>query len=283
MENYDISVVLGSFNRKSLIKATIDSVRKNIFQGTIEIIVIDGGSTDGTCDWLSRQHDIFTLLQPNYTIINKYGIKVKAHSWGNFMNIAFRYAHSKYIVMISDDLILAPDCLQKGFDEMEKRISNGEKIGAGAFYFREYPRHDYYRVGTIGPYIALNHGFYLKDALEDVNYIDEESFNFYYGDTDLIMRLNNAGWKSIDLHECFALHLNHMPSRKKSVPQRFMKDKEMFKKRYPNLEEIPSLKIDLSKKVIDTKPFIRHAFSNVVIGFLMRYCDKKRKKNRTDF
>lgn len=58
MGQYDISVVLGSKNRKKLIKATIESIRGNKFNGSIEIIVIDGGSTDGTCDWLAKQTDI---------------------------------------------------------------------------------------------------------------------------------------------------------------------------------------------------------------------------------
>ena len=54
-EIYQISVVMGSKNRKNLLKATINSIRTNGFNGNIEIIVVDGGSTDGTCDWLAKQ------------------------------------------------------------------------------------------------------------------------------------------------------------------------------------------------------------------------------------
>ena len=43
MEQCDISVVLGSKNRKKLIRATIESIRRNNFNGSMEIIVIDGG------------------------------------------------------------------------------------------------------------------------------------------------------------------------------------------------------------------------------------------------
>lgn len=57
-----------------------------------------------------------------------------AHSWGEFMNIGFKYASSPYIVMVSDDLILEPGCLQYGYDEMENRRKNGEKVGSGAFF-----------------------------------------------------------------------------------------------------------------------------------------------------
>ena len=59
---YDLSVVMGSKNRKNLLKATINSIRTNGFNGNIEIIVVDGGSNDGTCDWLAKQTDVFTIV-----------------------------------------------------------------------------------------------------------------------------------------------------------------------------------------------------------------------------
>ena len=273
---YDISVVLGSKNRKNLIKATIDSIRNNGFNGNIEIIVIDGGSTDGTCDWLAKQKDVFTIVQPNYSVLNENGIKVKSHSWGEFMNIAFKATHSEYICMVSDDLILAYGCLQKGYDEIKSRIENGEKIGGGAFYFREYPRHDYYRVITIpNDYININHGFYYKPALEAVNWIDEKSYNFYYGDTDLAMRLNLAGWKIVDLKECFALHLVHLPQKKSKIPAWFYADEKAFKNKYPQESQSHMIRSEKTPE-IHSKAFWRYALKNVVCGYLLKYWDKKR-------
>lgn len=275
---YDISVVLGSKNRKNLIKATIKSVRQNGFDGTVEIIVIDGGSTDGTCDWLARQNDVLTIIQPNYSVIGRTGHKVKAHSWGEFMNIAFKYTHSDYICMISDDLILAPGCLQKGYDEIKSRIEKSEKLGGGAFYFREYPRHDYFRVITLmNDYKNINHGFYYKPALEDVGWIDETSFNFYYGDTDLAMRLNQAGWKIIDLKECFALHLVHLPQQKKKIPAWFYEDEAAFYKKYPEKAKSSMLKSETAPRIVSI-PFWRYALKNVLLGYVLRYIDKKGEK-----
>ena len=39
--DYDISVVLGSKNRKNLLKATINSIRKNGFHGNHKNIIIN--------------------------------------------------------------------------------------------------------------------------------------------------------------------------------------------------------------------------------------------------
>ena len=272
-KTFDISVVLGSKNRKGLIKATINSIRNNGFPGSIEIIVIDGGSVDGTCDWLAKQKDVFTIIQPNYSI-ERDGIKVKAHSWGEFMNIAFKYAHSDYVVMISDDIILAEGCLKKGYDTMVTELRNGNKIGGGAFYFREYPRMDYYRVVVLpNDNININHGFYYRPALESVNWLDEKSYNFYCGDGDIAMRLNLAGWKTIPLPQCFAAHLVHLPKRKGTIPLSIKNDISTFNALYPVQPTVGKLISD-STANIDTKPFWIHGFKNVIAGYLMKILKK---------
>ena len=43
-----ISIVLGTYNRKNFLKETIKSIRNNNINVPYEIIVIDGGSSDGS-------------------------------------------------------------------------------------------------------------------------------------------------------------------------------------------------------------------------------------------
>jgi glycosyltransferase involved in cell wall biosynthesis len=275
MIKYDISIVLGSKNRKNLIKATINSIRNNGFTNKYEIIVVDGGSTDGTCDWLAKQKDIFTIIQPNYKIIDKEGVSVLAHSWGEFMNIGFKYASAPWIVMVSDDLILAKGALQKGYDELENRLKNGEKIGGGAFFFREYPRHNFYRVGYLPKdYILINHGFYSKKALEDINYIEEKEYNFYCADGDLAMRLNDHGWKTVALDDSFADHLVHKPSfKKEKISPAIRRDIDIFNAKYPYKYS----KV-YDKKIIrvhnDVRIFWKVSFMNCLLGLILRFNDK---------
>ncbi|MFH6999045.1 glycosyltransferase family 2 protein [Flavobacterium sp. FlaQc-57] len=279
MEKYDITLVLGSKNRKRLLKATIESIRNNGFSGQIEIIVIDGGSNDGSCDWLAKQKDVFTIIQPNFKKKDEQGVSFLAHSWGNFMNIAFKSAKSPWIVMVSDDLILAKGALQKGYDLLVDKVNKGEKIGGGAFYFREYPRHDFYRVGLLPKgYININHGFYNKEALEDVNYIEENEFNFYCADGDLIMRLNDKGWKTIPLEDSFANHLVHKPVfKKEKLSASTMRDIEVFNSKYPYPCEINEIKKN-SDISIETMPFWKSGFSNCIFGILLKIYDQYRKR-----
>lgn len=62
-----VNVVLGSYNRKRFLKLTIDSIRKELESCDFshEIIVVDGGSTDGAIGWLSKQKDIVSIIQHN--------------------------------------------------------------------------------------------------------------------------------------------------------------------------------------------------------------------------
>jgi glycosyltransferase involved in cell wall biosynthesis len=275
MVKYDISVVLGSKNRRNLIKATIASIRENGFSGRIEIIVIDGGSTDGTCDWLALQTDIVTIIQPNYNISTHHGISKLAHSWGEFMNIGFKYASSPWIVMISDDLILTKGVLQKGYDHLVKQAKNGSKIGGGAFYFREYPRHSYYRLIMLpGNIININHGFYNREALIDVNFTDEKNFNFYCADGDLVLRMHEKGWQIIELADCYVEHLVHLPQlRKKGYSPATLNDIDTFNKKYPlpcsNAVRKKHAKIENNRRV-----FWKVAFFNCIMGIFVAQIDK---------
>ena len=275
MVKYDISIVLGSKNRKNLLKATINSIRNNGFSGNMEIIVVDGGSTDGTCDWLAKQKDIITIVQPNYKIIDPEGISVLAHSWGEFMNIGFRYASAPWIVMVSDDLILAQGALQNGYDELINRVNNGEKIGGGAFYFREYPRHNFYRVGCLPKdYILINHGFYSKKALEGINFIEEKEFNFYCADGDLSIRLNENGWKTVALGNSFADHLVHKPSfKKEKFSPSIMRDINVFNNKYPYVLS-QNMLLKYSDVSINVNAFWKAAFINCILGKLLQLYDK---------
>lgn len=203
-----ISVVLGSYNRYDFLKLTIDSVRKELINIPHEIIVVDGGSTDGAMDWLLKQKDIITIVQ--YNRGEWRGEKIERRSWGYFMNLGFRAASSKYICMISDDCLVIPGAIKNGLNLFEKRLQNNEKVGAVAFYWRDSFKQKKYHVGyTLSNKMYVNHGIYLKVALEKVKYIDEDNFFFYNGDSDLCLKLLQEGYKTIDSPSSYIEHFPH--------------------------------------------------------------------------
>ncbi|MCI5122979.1 MAG: glycosyltransferase [Candidatus Electrothrix sp. AR5] len=188
------SVVLGTYNRKRYLKKTITNVREELrrLQGPGEIIVVDGGSTDGTITWLTKQKDIILILQHNRGEWK--GESVEKRSWGYFMNLAFKCAQGKYVCMISDDSLLIPGSLKNGVEDFEEMLQQGKSVGALAFYWRNWPTYDRYFVIKVKGKTYLNHGIYLNKALKDVNYINEQDYYFYCADTDLSFRLNKAGY-----------------------------------------------------------------------------------------
>jgi len=195
-----VSVVLGSYNRIKFLKLTIESIRREfkILKKTAEIIVVDGGSQDGSVKWLTQQKDIISIIQHNRGFWQKK--KIKRRSWGYFMNLGFKCAQGKYICMVSDDCLLVPNSLKNGYNFFEEKLKQQEKVGAVAFYCRNIPffvsewsKPGTYVVNKVFDKFYLNNGLYLKKALEEVDYIDEKNFLFYCGDVDLCFKLNKKG------------------------------------------------------------------------------------------
>lgn len=203
-----ISVVLGSFNRKAFLKTTIESIRSNGIDYPYEIIVIDGGSNDGSLAYLAAQKDVVTIIQHNR---GKWqGREIERRSWGGFMNLGFKAARGKYICMISDDSLLVPGAVNAGIKCLQDHTEGGKRIGAVAFYWREWPDEEDYKIGlTFGGKMFVNHGLYMRTALEEIGWIDEESYAFYHADGDLCLRLWQAGYEVVDCKKAFVEHFRH--------------------------------------------------------------------------
>ena len=203
-----ISIVIGTYNRKRFLEATLQSVRAETANVPSEIIVVDGGSSDGTMRWLSHQKDVISIIQHNHG--SWHGKPIRRRSWGFFMNLGFKAASGKYICMLSDDCLVIPGAIVNGRELFEQELARGKKIGAVAFYWRNWPEQGPYLVGTtLSDKLFVNHGLFLKKALEDVGYIDEKTYCFYHADGDLCLKMWEKGYHCIDSPESFIEHYSH--------------------------------------------------------------------------
>lgn len=102
-----LSIVTGTYNRLASLQRMIESVRSQIPRHIpYEFVVVDGGSTDGTLEWLE------TL--PEVTIIR--------HGELRGAIVAFcdgaKMARGQYVVMANDDIIFQPYSLMRALSHL---------------------------------------------------------------------------------------------------------------------------------------------------------------------
>jgi GT2 family glycosyltransferase len=190
-----VSFVIGTRDRSWYLERTIESIRDELAPPEAEVIVVEGGSSDGSAQWLAEQRDVQTIHQ------------TRQGSWGMFMNLGFRAATGRVVCMLSDDCLLVPGAIRNGLARFD---TAGQRVGAVAFYWRNWPEQRRYRVGlTFGGRMFVNHGLFLREALESIGFADEDAFAFYHADGDLALRLAAAGWSCVDSPGSYVEHYSH--------------------------------------------------------------------------
>lgn len=114
-----ISIVTGTYNRIRQLRNLVDSVRRSVGRGlSYEIVVVDGGSSDGTQAWCNLQSDISLIEQ------GKLLGAVKAFNEGAYA------ARGKYVVLANDDITFIYEALLRAYVFME----DNPTVGIGCFY-----------------------------------------------------------------------------------------------------------------------------------------------------
>ena len=190
-----LSVVLRTNGGLKLLKAAIESVRIQDFDGAMEIVVVDGSNSDGTRKWLGTQSDIVSILQDS---TGEPSDTVRA------LNLAFMAARGKWICALTDGSILSPNCLSKAVLHAENLENEGAAVGAGAFFQRNIPGEKLYHVQhTIGGMLMVGQGMFLKEALEDVGYVDSIFSDEDRAIEDLSLKIWNAGYSVVSCTSSF--------------------------------------------------------------------------------
>jgi len=110
----EIGIVIVTYNRLSLLKEVIDSIRHQTYKDN-QIVVVNNGSTDGTYEWLLEQSDIIVITQTNM-----------GGAGGFFTGMKYVVEHNyKYCWVMDDDVICYPTALE----ELVKAYHVRENIG----------------------------------------------------------------------------------------------------------------------------------------------------------
>lgn len=119
-----LSYVSGTFNRLPMMRSMVESVRMSIGTGIpYEIILVDGGSTDGTIAWCKKQPDIVLIEQGELLGA------IKAFNAGCYA------AQGTYVVIGNDDILLLDETLLCAISFMQDH----NDVGVGCFYQDRHP------------------------------------------------------------------------------------------------------------------------------------------------
>ena len=214
----DISAIVVSWNTRDLLVRCLAALDRHRASGrTMEIIVVDNGSTDGTAELVRRERaDVRLIANPDnvgYTRANNQGIAA---------------ARGRYLLLINSDAFLEPLALERMLEDIEtdpRAAIVGPRLvfGDGSWQrwtagrapsLRSAASH-YLFLERIAPRSRLFGGVFLgddtrvartvdwvssacllarADAIAEVGGMDEQLF-VYMDDVDLCQRLRDRGWK----------------------------------------------------------------------------------------
>lgn len=205
-----VSIALPTFNRLARLQKCVQSVRENA-EAPFELIVVDGGSTDGSQEWLAAQSDLRVILEK------------RREGAVRAFNRAFRAASGEFVTWLNDDARIMPGALSaavKMFDLPKLR----DRLGMVAMYHEWHSERNVLdRVGRFGGAFELCHvrghayanfGVLRRALLERVGFADE-GFRFFGFDPDLALRIQiDEGLLVLGCRDACVRHEEHHDERK---------------------------------------------------------------------
>ncbi len=120
----DISVVLPTHNELSNLKILIPQIIRVLKSKSLEIIVVDDASTDGSSSWLKAQHRRYPLIHPLF------GTKLRGIGFA--LHRGYNASKGEVIVSLDADLSLSPQIIPR----LLAKINQGYDLVVGSRHHR---------------------------------------------------------------------------------------------------------------------------------------------------
>ncbi len=237
---YQLSVIIVNYNVEYFLDQCLDAVRKAMKNISMEVIIIDNASVDGSMKMVEKKYNSFTCIK------NKENV-----GFSKANNQGIKLSKGKYILLLNPDTIVQEDTFEKVVNFMDKRENIGglgvrmidgkgiflpeSKRGLPtpmvAFYkifgfstlFKKSKKFGQYHLGHLNEFETneidvLSGAFMLmrKEALNKVGLLDEDFF-MYGEDIDLSYRIQKGGFKNYYFPETTIIHYKGESTKKSSV------------------------------------------------------------------
>ena len=185
-------ILVATYNRLNLLKRTLRSIASST-RCSQETIVIDGGSTDGTIEYLRSHPAVTSVFQG--TLLGT----------ARCYNKVWRQIESRYTCWLSDDTEVVPGSLDLAVDILQA----SRDIGMVGLKMKDVvgPWKSAPYMGALSEYGILNcnHGVLPTDLLRSVGYFNE-GYRSYTIDPDLTASILCSGRKVVMTKRVSVLH-----------------------------------------------------------------------------
>lgn len=197
----ELSAVMGTYNRVHVLRACLPKILASGYKLQMEVIINDGGSTDGTVEYLkqmsAKDSRLVLILHDKLEGITK------------AYNECFEKAQGKYTIWLSDDTIPVGDSLVK----MCRLMDTLTPKDMGAFMFRNSTNAPY-RIPKIKGFLCPEVSCVYTETFKNMGGWNTD-YPYYGQDNEFDARLLRAGGKIVACRDAFIDHLNHQDKLKK--------------------------------------------------------------------
>jgi len=220
----DLSIIIVNWNTKNLLLDCLVSIFETVKISSMEIWLVDNASTDGSVAAVRRMYPTVSIIQ------NRENLGFAAAN-----NQAFERMQGRYALLLNTDTILAAGAVDAIFAFMERHPDVGMACGQllnpdgskqnsfakfpclaslifneallqilfpGKFPSKRKPNSDPMEVDScIGACLMVK-----REAMDQVGWLDE-SFFFFFEETDWAYRMKQAGWKIYFVPSARIIHI----------------------------------------------------------------------------
>lgn len=245
-ESPSISIVIVSWNARSFLAECLESLRGAVYDGAMDVIVVDNASSDGSVEMVRSCFPAVNL------ICNEANL-----GFAKANNIGIRVATGEYIALVNSDVHVLPGCLSNlvGYCETHPLaglvgpyVEGGDGLQqlscrAAPTLWNMFCRS--VAIDAVFPHSKLFNGYFLghrdptaagpvdilsgcfwlarRAALDEVGLLDE-AFFIYGEDMDWCKRFRDAGWGVDFVPSARAIHYGGASSA--NAPIRFYVERQ---------------------------------------------------------